>query len=210
MQVNLADGGQGHMVFLRRDGPGEGERVVEGRGVLLRHPDIRDFEEWADLRGRSRAFLTPWEPAWPADELSRDAYRRRLRRYLEDIREGVAYPFFVFRTADARLVGGVTLSRVTRGVAQMASLGYWVGEPFRRQGHTGAAVRAVLGFAFAQVGLHRMEAACLAHNTASRSLLEGVGFTQEGVARGYLKIDGAWRDHVLYALLQDDPIPPWR
>lgn len=196
------------MVFLRRDGPGEGERMVEGRGVQLRHPEMRDFEEWADLRGCSRAFLTPWEPSWAPDELSRDAYRRRLRRYFEDIRDGAAYPFLVFRTTDGRLVGGVTLSRVTRGVAQMASLGYWVGEPFRRQGHTGAAVRAVLGFAFAQIGLHRIEAACLAHNAASRGLLEGVGFTQEGVARRYLRIDGAWRDHVLYALLQDDPVQP--
>lgn len=194
------------MVFLRRDGPRDGERMLEGQGVQLRHPDPRDFEEWAALRGQSRAFLTPWEPAWPLDELSRDAFRRRLRRYLEDIREGVAYPFFVFRNCDGRLVGGVTLSRITRGVGQMASLGYWVGEPFKRSGYTGAAVRAVLHFGFGQIGLHRIEAACLPANAPSRSLLAKVGFTEEGLARGYLKINGVWSDHVLYAMLESDPM----
>lgn len=177
---------------------------VEGEGVLLRRPELGDFEEWARLRGRSRAFLTPWEPAWAIDELTRAAYRRRLKRYQVEAREGGAAPFFVFRDEDGALVGGCNLSDIRRGVKQSCNLGYWAGEPFRRRGYTRAAVRAAVAFAFGALDLHRIEAACVPSNEPSRRLLEGVGFRQEGVARAYLKINGAWRDHVLYALVRGD------
>ncbi|HEY0835006.1 MAG TPA: GNAT family protein, partial [Azospirillum sp.] len=117
-----------------------------------------------------------------------------------------AYSFLVFERGTDALVGGLGLSNVRRGVAQMATLGYWVGQPYARRGHVSGATRLVLDFAFGQLGLHRVEAACLPTNEASRGLLEKVGFTHEGYARGYLRIDGAWRDHVLYAVLREE----WR
>jgi ribosomal-protein-alanine N-acetyltransferase len=174
---------------------------LEGGLVRLRPHKPSDFAEWSVLRESSRAFLQPWEPTWPSDDLSRSAYRRRLTAYAQDLERGLAYPFLVFRRADARMVGGITLSNVRRGVAQMGSIGYWVGEPFTRRGYTLAAVRAVTEFCFGQLGLHRVEAACIPTNAASRGVLLKAGFEQEGLARAYLRIDGAWRDHLLFGMV---------
>jgi ribosomal-protein-alanine N-acetyltransferase len=174
---------------------------LEGAGVRLRPHKAGDFAEWASLRAASRAFLQPWEPTWPSDDLTRTAFRRRLTAYAHDIERGVAYPFLVFRQTDGAMVGGITLSNIRRGVAQMGSIGYWVGAPFARQGHTLAAVDAVTTFCFHKLGLHRVEAACIPSNDASRGVLRRAGFQQEGLARAYLRINGAWRDHLLFGLV---------
>jgi ribosomal-protein-alanine N-acetyltransferase len=181
--------------------------AIEGDGVVLRTPQMMDFPEWAQLREHSRDFLTPWEPIWPADDLTRAAFRRRLRRYTEDARQDLAYAFFVFRRSDDALVGGLTLANVRRGVAQAGSLGYWMGEPFAGQGYMSRAVRALIPFGFGPLRLHRLEAACIPTNNASIRLLERCGFSREGLARRYLCINGLWQDHFLYALLNSDPRP---
>jgi ribosomal-protein-alanine N-acetyltransferase len=171
---------------------------IEGEAIYLRPPRAADYPEWRELRTASRAFLQPWEPTWPADDLTRAAFRRRLTAYARDRDLGAAYPFFVFRTQDDALAGGITLSNVRRGVAQMGSIGYWCGRPFTRQGHTLAAVRAICDFGFRTLGLHRLEAACIPENAPSRALLGKAGFLEEGYAKAYLKINGVWRDHVLF------------
>lgn len=185
------------MALLDWIAPESGLRV-EGEGVRLRPPRASDYAEWRDLRAASRAFLQPWEPTWPADDLSRAAFRRRLLAYARDREAGVAYPFFVFRASDDALTGGITLSNVRRGVAQMGSVGYWCGKPYTRQGLTLGAVRALSEFAFRTLDLHRLEAACIPENEPSRRLLGQAGFVEEGFAQAYLKINGAWRDHVLF------------
>jgi len=174
---------------------------IEGAGVRLRPPRAADYPQWRELRAVSREFLQPWEPTWPADDLSRAAFRRRLVAYARDREAGVAYPFFVHRAEDDVLTGGITLSNVRRGVAQMGSVGYWCGQPFSRRGYTLAGVRALATFAFRTLGLHRLEAACLPHNTPSRRLLAKAGFAEEGEAKAYLKINGVWRDHVLFGMI---------
>lgn len=184
------------MAIMRRDG--EPARRIDGEGVYLRPPEPRDYSEWSALREASRAFLTPWEPSWAADELSRGSYRYKLRRYAEDARDDKAYALFVFREEDGALTGGVTLSNVRRGVAQTASMGYWSGQSFANRGYITSAVRACLRYAFADLDLHRVEAACQPENAPSRRVLEKAGFTLEGRASGYLKINGAWRDHLLW------------
>ena len=182
-------------------------RLERGR-VLLRPAQQRDWRAWSQLRLESRAFLTPWEPTWPYDALTRGAFRRRLRVYNQEMRDGGSYSFLVFRRGareqDETLIGGVTLSNVRRGVAQTGSLGYWIGGRFARQGYMTEALAAVLDFAFGHLGLHRIEAACLPRNAASRALLAKLGFQEEGYAREFLRINGSWQDHVLYALLHDD------
>lgn len=183
--------------------PEHGLRLT-GEGVTLRPPRWADYAEWRQLRQASRPFLQPWEPTWGEDDLTRPAFRRRLASYQRDIDGGAAFPFFVFREEDSALVGGVTLSNVRRGVAQMASLGYWCGVTYVRRGYTLAGVRAVCRFAFQQLGLHRVEAACLPQNEASASLLLKAGFVEEGYARAYLKIDGDWRDHRLFGQLSPE------
>jgi [ribosomal protein S5]-alanine N-acetyltransferase len=174
---------------------------LQGGGVRLRPPRAADFAEWRDLRARSREFLQPWEPTWPSDDLTRGAFRRRLSAYAHDMEQGTAYPFFVFREFDGALAGGITLSNVRRGVAQTGSIGYWIGQPYSRAGHTLAAVRAVIDFSFRTLALHRLEAACLPHNEPSRNLLNKAGFKEEGFAQAYLKINGVWRDHVLFGMV---------
>src|SRR5262249_39240217 len=172
--------------------------------VFLRHPTMGDYAAWAELRAMSRQHLTVWEPQWARDELTRSAFRRRLRQYHRELRDDQGYTFFILRHRDAVLLGGLSISNIRRGVAQAASLGYWMGAPHIRKGYMTDAVKAVLPFAFATLGLHRLEAACLPHNGASARVLEKSGFRREGTARRYLKINGVWQDHHLFALLQDD------
>lgn len=188
------------MALLDWIAPESGLRV-EGQGVVLRPPRASDYQEWRELRGASRAFLQPWEPTWPADDLTRAAFRRRLAAYARDRELGAAYAFFVLRASDEALTGGITLSNVRRGVAQMGTIGYWCAQAHTRQGLTLAAVRAMSDFAFRTLGLHRLEAACIPDNQPSRKLLLKAGFAEEGYAKAYLKINGAWRDHVLFGLV---------
>lgn len=195
------------MALFRLGQPGETGPVLRGDGVTLRPADLRDYEEWVALRENSRAFLVPWEPIWPADDLTRSAFRRRVRAQMEEIERDEAYPFFIFNEEE-QLVGGITIGQVSRGVAQTATLGYWMGQPFAGCGYMSRAVRAVAHHSFTSLRLHRLEAACLPHNHASARLLESVGFTREGYARAYLRINGIWQDHLLYGMLEHDPIRP--
>jgi len=193
------------MAFMRGlTFPGGQQPVIRGRGVYLRYPRVPDYAAWARLRDESREFLAPWEPSWATDELSKGAFRRRLKRYQHDARLDMAYAFFVFRGEDEALLGGCTLSNVRRGVVQCCALGYWVGERYARQGYISDAVRALIPFIFGTLGLHRIEAACLPENQPSRNLLAKAGFREEGRALRYLQINGEWRDHLLFALLEDE------
>jgi len=193
------------MAFFRSVSFSDSMPAIAGDGVALRVPQSSDYAEWAALREASRGFLVPWEPTWPDDDLSRGAFRRRLKRYADDQRSDLAYAFLIFRSADNALVGGLTLANIRRGVAQAGSIGYWVGAPFARKGYMTAAVRALVPFCFRTLRLHRLEAACIPANTASIALLEKTGFTREGYARSYLCINGVWQDHLLFARLADDP-----
>jgi len=195
----------GAMAFMRGlTFPGGQQPVIHGRDVYLRYPRMSDHAGWAAVRGESREFLSPWEPVWASDELSKSAYRRRIKRYQKETRADSAYAFFVFRNEGDVLMGGCTLSNVRRGVTQCCALGYWIGERYARQGYMFDAVRALVPFVFATLGLHRIEAACLPSNEPSKNLLTKVGFRQEGLARRYLQINGEWRDHALFALLADE------
>jgi len=176
--------------------------TLEGEGVRLRPPRMHDFTEWAALRQQSRAFLQPWEPSWPSDDLTRNAFRRRLALYQRDQDLGLGYAFFTLRQYDDALLGGITLRNILRGVAQNGAVGYWIGEPYARKGYTLAAVRLLTRFAFDRLGLHRLEAACCPENEASAHLLTKAGFDSEGHAKGYLKINGVWRDHLLFGMVR--------
>ena len=193
------------MALFRLTSPADNFPIIRADGLILRAPQMSDYDAWAELRAASRAFLEPWEPLWPSDDLTRPAFRRRIRRYAEEIHTDSAYPMFVLRQKDEALLGGLTLGLVRRGVAQACTLGYWMGERHAGRGTMTAAVKVASRFAFQDLGLRRIEAACLPTNNASIRLLEKAGFIREGYARRYLCIAGAWQDHVLYARLKDDP-----
>ncbi len=180
-----------------------GFQLDSGR-VRLRPLKQSDWQQWAALREESRDFLVPWEPTWPFDALTRSAFRRRVRAYDREWQQATGYSFLITRCHDDVLLGGATLSNLRRGVAQTASLGYWIGECYAQQGYMTEALAGMLEFAFEDLGLHRVEAACLPSNMASKALLARKGFREEGYARQYLRINGQWQDHVLFAILREE------
>ena len=177
---------------------------IETERLTLREPVMADFREWAALRELSADFLTPWEPAWAPDHLSRKGFTNRVYWAQRAIAGGTAVPLFLIRREGPVLVGAITLDNIRRGPALSGTLGYWTGQPFARQGYMREAIDAVVHHAYMRLDLSRIEAACLPENRASRGLLEKCGFKYEGVAQSYLQIDGRWRTHVLYAALRPD------
>ncbi len=177
---------------------------IETERLTLRPPAHNDFREWTALREASRDFLVPWEPAWASDHLSRKAFTNRVYWAQRSVASGSAVPLFLFRREDSCLLGAITLDNITRGPSQSATLGYWIGQRFARQGFMTEAIGGVVHHAFTTMDLSRIQAACLAENKASRGLLEASGFKYEGVAQSYLQINGRWRNHVLYSSLRED------
>ena len=175
---------------------------IETQRMTLRSPTHSDFRPWAALRLASADHLTPWEPSWSADHLTRKAFTNRVYWAQRSVSSGTALPLFMFRRDDDALIGAITLDNIRRGPAQAGTLGYWTGARFARQGYMQEAIQAVVHYAFTRVDLSRIEAACLPENAASRGLLESCGFKYEGVAQSYLQIAGRWRTHVLYAALR--------
>jgi len=198
------------MAFLRSGLGNEWLPHVRVDGLHLRPPHMGDYVEWAELRAQSRDHLVPWEPQWARDELSREAFRRRIRHYQRELREDLGYAFFIFREPDDTLLGGITLSNVRRGVTQAASVGYWIGKSYAGRRYMTKALSGIIRFAFDELKLHRLEAACMPTNQASIRVLERNGFQREGLARRYLKINGVWQDHLVYATLSDDPREDYR
>ena len=177
---------------------------LETERLTLRLPRHADYRSWAALREASREFLTPWEPTWAPDHLSRKSFTGRVYWSQRALGQGSAVPLFIFRRADEVLLGAITLDNIRRGPAQAATLGYWIGQVHARQGYMREAIGAVVHHAFRELDLSRVEAACLPENAASRGVLEKAGFKYEGVAQSYLQIAGRWRNHVLYAHLRHD------
>lgn len=169
--------------------------------MFLRLPRLSDYKAWSALRAQSAAFLKPWEPTWPEDDLTRPAYRARLSAYARELEAGEAFPLFMFRREDGALIGGVRLFHIRRGVAQSAVMGYWIGQLHARRGYMRDGVRTAIDFAFDGLGLHRLEAACMPENGPSAALLLKSGFVEEGYAAAYLKINGEWRDHRLFGMV---------
>ena len=184
--------------------------LIRTPNLYLRAPQASDHAAWALLRMESREFLTPWEPTWNEDDLTRASFRLRAKRAAREISTDEAYSLFIFETGTETLIGGLTLGLIRRGVAQACTLGYWMGRRHAGKGHMTEAVRGAVRFAFSDLALHRVEAACLPNNEPSRRLLERVGFRHEGLARAYLRINGAWADHLLYAMLSTDTPPGGR
>ncbi|UHS55849.1 GNAT family N-acetyltransferase [Agrobacterium vaccinii] len=173
---------------------------------LLRLPRYSDYRQWHRLRSDSRQFLQPWEPSWRGDELSESSYRVRVTRNGQEFSSGLAVSMLLFKS-DNTLLGGITIGYIRRGAAQSCMIGYWMGEAYAGQGHMSAALKLVIPYIFNGLQLHRIEAACIPENFKSIRLLENAGFQREGLLREYLKINGEWRDHVMFSLIADKQNP---
>lgn len=178
------------------------DTVLVGTHVVLRMGDAADWKEWRALRDISRDFLVPWEPSWPENGLTHSFYCGLVRRHWRDWRQGKAYTFLIFEKTSSgkkgRLLGGIALNDVQRGISRKGTLGYWVGQPYAGQGIMTEAASLVCDFAFHTLKLNRVEASCLPHNERSKKLLQRIGFDEEGYAKAYLQINGQWQDHVLW------------
>jgi [ribosomal protein S5]-alanine N-acetyltransferase len=173
--------------------------------VGVRPVRLRDGRPWAEIRARDERHLAPWEPDSPGLWAQRNTPAEWPARWsaLRAIgRRGLALPFAI--TVDDGFVGQVMVGNVVRDPLWSAYVGYWVGSHVTGSGVTTAAVALVLDHCFGPVRLHRVEATVRPENAASRRVLAKLGFREEGLFRRYLNVDGAWRDHLCYALTSED------
>jgi [ribosomal protein S5]-alanine N-acetyltransferase len=155
-----------------------------------------DAEELTEVYRRNREFLRPFEPTRPAEFFTVGFQRQRIESTgAERWRWAIE--------AEGRIVGVITLGDVLRESLQLANVGYFVSQEYNGRGLATRAVADVVRFAFDEAGLHRLEAGTLPDNRASQRVLEKNGFARYGLARGLLMIDGVWRDHVLFELLNE-------
>jgi ribosomal-protein-alanine N-acetyltransferase len=163
---------------------------------LIRPLEPADAEELAAIYRTNREFLRPFEPARPEEFFTAEFQRRRIEQAGDDHWRWAIQE-------NGRIAGMITLADVIRESLQLANVGYFVAEELNGRGLATQAVGDVVQFAFGEAGLHRLEAGTLPDNRASQLVLEKNGFTRYGLARGLLKIDGVWRDHVLFELLNE-------
>jgi ribosomal-protein-alanine N-acetyltransferase len=173
--------------------------------VELRPYRMRDAAAWSEVRLVNEAWLTPWEPTarepW-ADRYAVTAFPPMLRQLRRQARDGTSMPFAV--TYRGRYVGQVTAGNVWRGSLNSCFLGYWVDGRYAGLGIAPRAVALLVDHCFGAARLHRVEANIRPENVASRRVVEKLGFREEGLRERYLHIDGAYRDHLCYALTVEE------
>ena len=153
---------------------------------------------WRQVRAKNQNFLTPYEPQWAADSLTKDFFMRRLKRQQKEWQSGRGCFFLIHHRDSKKIIGGINLNDIRLGAARHASLGYWLDETHQGQGYMTEAGLLVIDYAFHVLKLRRLNAACLPDNESSVKLLTRLGFEEEGFAKAYLQINGAWQDHRLF------------
>jgi ribosomal-protein-alanine N-acetyltransferase len=170
--------------------------------VEIRPFELSDAPALLALRVGNRAHLEPWEPLRDERFYTLAAQEELLRAALREREDGRALPFAVVH--EGALVGGVNLSVIVRGVFDNAYLGYWIDAGHGGRGLTTEAVRLAVTQGFGEEGLHRVQAAVIPRNVASIRVLEKLGFREEGYAERYLRINGRWQDHRLFAVTREE------
>jgi ribosomal-protein-alanine N-acetyltransferase len=177
-----------------------------GRRVVLRPLVSADFEAWREVRSRNVNWLTKWEPrppeGYPSDTTDRTAFGARCGAREREWQLGTGYGFGIF--VEGRFAGEMNLSGVQRGPFQNAYVGYWIDEARAGNGYVPEALVVAARFAFEDVGLHRLQVAIIPRNGASRRVVEKLGLRDEGVAVRYLCINGAWEDHIRFAVTAEE------
>jgi [ribosomal protein S5]-alanine N-acetyltransferase len=182
------------------------ERLHQG-ATAIRPLESSDLPALVEARIRNREFLTEWEPTRDESFFTPAGQARKLAPDDAAWRTATGFPFAILDAGEGdRLIGRLALANIVRGVWQNATLGYWVSQDAGGRGHATAAVGLALRFAFEVAGLHRVQPAIMPRNVRSKRVVEKCGFRHEGVALRYLKINGAWEDHDLYAMTVED----WR
>ena len=170
-------------------------RTLAG-GVQIRVLKASDAELMCAAYRRNRDHLAPWEPLRAEEFFTVDGQMVSVQSKLALFIEGSDIPWVLID--GERIVGVMTLSGIVRGPFLSAHLGYWVDRDYNGRGIGSAAAAFAVDAARDELGLHRLQAATLQHNAASRRILDRSGFTEIGVAPAYLKIAGSWQDHLLF------------
>lgn len=174
----------------------------EGR-IGLRPIRLRDASAWREVRRVNAEWLRPWEATLPIGETDAPmSFAGMVRRLRAEAREGRTLPWVI--TLDGDLVGQVTVGGIARGSLLSGYIGYWIDSRVAGQGITPTAVAMASDHCFDALGLHRIEINIRPENIASLRVVEKLGFRAEGAREKYLHIDGAWRDHLTFALCRDD------
>ena len=178
---------------------------LEEAPTAIRPTEPSDAREQLGLRLANRDHTGPWDPLRDESFYTEAGQRLELDLDQRSWAAGNAYAFAVLDIEGRdRIIGRVALANVVRGPWQNATLGYWIDKDSVGRGHASRAVRLALAYAFDHVGLHRVQPAIIPRNTASTRVAQKVGFRHEGRALRYLKINGVWEDHDIYALTSED------
>jgi ribosomal-protein-alanine N-acetyltransferase len=178
-------------------------RLRDGGTLLLRPLSSRDARAWQDARQRSAAWLHPWDATVPpGGDPKASTFPMLVRRLRRAARLGTTYPFAI--EIDGRFAGQVTVNNIVRGSAQFASIGYWISHEFAGRGAMPRAVALVIDHCFTVAGLHRIEVCIRPENSNSLRVVEKLGIREIGYAPRFLHIDGAWRDHRIYAITVEE------
>jgi ribosomal-protein-alanine N-acetyltransferase len=173
------------------------------QGVRVRPISLRDRNDWRRTRGRNQRWLARWDATAPrVDQPRPRSFTTMVRGLLREARAGRQMPFVV--EYEGQFVGQLTVAGIVRGSAQFASLGYWIDESYAGRGIIPRAVALVIDHCFGPAGLHRIEIAIRPENTASLRVVEKLGIHQVGFAPRFLHIDGAWRDHMIFAITREE------
>jgi ribosomal-protein-alanine N-acetyltransferase len=176
-----------------------------GFRILMRPPALEDWQQWASVREANIDHIQPFDPLWPENAFTYDLFQRRTHRQAREWDLGLSNAFLIFKNKGEKLIGGMNINNICRGAAQYAALGYWIDKDHEGRGYMAEALKMTLQYSFEGLGLHRVNASCLPHNTRSKNTLLKAGFKKEGFAEKYLQINGHWQDHELIGL----PVEDW-
>lgn len=178
--------------------------TYETEHLELKLSDPVFAEAVADYYRRNKAFLEPWEPVRSADFFTAAYQRSFLEEDVDDFIEGTHARFWIFIKGTQKIIGCVALNNMVMGPFCSSFLSYKLDGAYINQGLMAEAIAKVSEVAFGPLELHRLEANIMPRNGASLSVVEKLGFVNEGISKKYLKIGSVWEDHIHMVLLNED------
>jgi ribosomal-protein-alanine N-acetyltransferase len=174
--------------------------------LMLRLAEEKDCEAILDYFVRNRDFHAPTSPPQPEGFSTLEFWKARIIKSHEEFKADQTVRFFIFDEQRARVLGSVNFTQIFRGAMQACYVGYGLDQNEQGKGIMTHALRAGIRYMFDIKNLHRIMANHLPENARSAQVLKNLGFQVDGLAKEYLLIHGAWRDHVLNSLVN----PNWR
>jgi len=177
--------------------------VLKHNNIVLRPLGFRDRRAWLKIRDNNKNWFKEWEATLPGESnLSPASFYQVVKNLRDEARSHRALPFVI--TVDGSLAGQVTVANINYGSTRSAYIGYWIGEEFAGRGHTPLAVAMAIDHCFKSLKLHRIEIAIRPENIKSLRVVEKLGLRSEGARPKFLHINGEWRDHLIFAINEDE------